>query len=357
MPVPKKYRYDISGVIGSGCPINIVTGARSYGKTYGWKKRCIKNFLKTGETWAYLRMFDQEIKDLLADGPEAFFSDIVRNDEFPGYRFRSLGRTMQCGKVVGVDKKGEDIVDWKIMGQFLALTKAQSYKGKTVANLTWVVFDEFIRETRIPPYPPNCVTQLLNLWETLDRRENRVRIVMLANAADVVNPFFVAWGIVPPPVGGHMKVPVGRSYVYVENCWNAGFERYADDSEIGKFTAGSGYAAYAQMNQFANQNGLFVRKRSRRSRCQMNVRWGEQVFSIWTDLDELGVMYVELGAGAGVETIALTKDDARPDIAVIARNDPYLKGLVNRGRRGLLWYESDKCRERFLQVLELCGYH
>lgn len=356
MPIEKRYRYDISGVIGSGCFINVVTGARSYGKTYGWKKRCIKNFIERGETWGYLRTFDQEIKDLLADGPDAFFSDITRNDEFPGYRFRTQGRMMQCGKVAGKDKKGEEIVRWKVMGQLLALTKAQSYKGKTVANMTWIVFDEFIRETRIPPYPPNCVRQLFSLWETIDRRENRTRIVMLANAADVVNPYFVAWGIVPPPVGGHCRVPLGDAFVYVENCWSKEFEEYADDSAIGRYTKGTAYAAYAQKNQFANQSGLFVVPKPKRCRCQYNIIWGEQTFGIWCDLDRLGVLWVG-GAGAGAESMALMRVDAKPDVSVIARSDPYLKGLVNRGRRGLIEYESDRVRERFLQVLELCGYH
>lgn len=356
MGIPKKYRYDISGVVGSGCAVNVVTGARSFGKTYGWKKFCIKKFIKTGQTWGYLRTFDQEIKDIIADGSEAFFSDIMRNDEFPGYKFRLMGRIMQCGKVLGENDKGEEEVDWRVMGQMLALTKAQSYKGKTVANMRWVVFDEFIRETRVPPYPKNCVGMLMSLWETLDRRENRVRIVMLANAADVVNPYFVAWGIVPPEPGGHIRVPVGRSYVYVENCWSKEFERYADESEIGKFTAGTSYAAYAQQNQFVNQSGMFVVKKPKRCKPQMNVKWGNEVFSLWLSLDDLGYMYVEDKA-CQADTICLTKADASPDIYVIQRNDPYLKGLVDRGRKGLIGYESDRVRERFLEILELCGFH
>ena len=358
MGIPKKYRYDISGVIGSNCPINVVTGARSYGKTYGWKKRGIKRFIETGETWGYLRTFDQEIKDILADGNEAFFSDIMRNDEFPGYKFRAMGRTMQCGKVTGKNEKtGEDVVEWRVMGQFLALTKAQSYKGKTVANMTLVVFDEFIRETKIPPYPANCVNMLLSLWETLDRREDRVRIVMLANSADAVNPYFLAWGIVPPPLGQHAKFPVGNSHVYVENCWSKEFDEYADKSNIGQFTQNSAYQLYAQKNRFANQSGAFVIERPRRTKPQMNVKWADETFCIHLMQDDLSGLYIEQKENTTVETIALTKDDARPDIYVIERNNPYLKGLVKRARIGKLYYNSDKCREQFLQVLELCGFH
>ena len=357
MKVPKRYRYDISGVMGSGCAINVVTGARSFGKTYGWKKRCIKNFIDSGETWGYLRTFDQEIKDIVADGPEAFFSDVMRNDEFPGRKFRVNGRTMQCGKVMGTNDKGEEQVEWETMGQLLALTKAQSYKGKTVANMTTLVFDEFIRETRVPPYPANCVNMLMNLWETLDRREDRLRIVMLANSADVVNPYFVAWGIVPPEPGGHMRVPVGRSYVYVENCWSREFDQFSDDSEIGRFTAGSSYQLYAQKNQFANQSGLFVAAKPRRCVAVMNFVWKDKEFSVWADRDSLGREHVEAGCAKGVETVALTRADGGPDIYVIERNNPILKDTVSRARKGWITFESDRVREQFMEVLELCGFH
>ncbi len=351
MAIPKQYRYDPSAVLGNTCPIAIVTGARSFGKTYGWKKRCIKDFLEKGWTWAYLRTFDQEIKDILADGPEAFFSDIMRNDEFPGYRFRCMGRLMQIGKV----KDGEEVEDWKTMGQFLALTKAQSYKGKAVANMHWVVFDEFIRETRVPPYPKNCVEMLINLWETLDRREDRVRIVMLANAADVVNPYFVEWHITPPPVGKSKRVDVGVAQVFVQNCWSKKFEECADDSNIGRLTRGSKYASYAQMNQFKNDTKTFVEQRPKRSAPTRNIKWGHTTFSLWMDLGLSGKMYVCGKPSSEVETIVLMREDMEPDLVMIERTDPILKGYGRMYRRGLMMFDSVQTRERFCEVLTMCG--
>lgn len=350
MAIPKKYRYDPSAVMGSGCAINIVTGARSFGKTYGWKKACIRDYLKTGRTWGYLRTFDQEIKDIVADGPEAFFSDIMRNDEFPGYKFRCMGRTMQIGKI------GEDgeVDKWETMGQLLALTKAQSYKGKSVANMHYVVFDEFIRETRIPPYPKNCVEQFLNLWETLDRREDRVTIVMLANAADVVNPYFVTWKITPPPVGHTKRVAVGRAQIFVQNCWSKAFEQAADKSNIGMLTAGSAYAAYAQMNQFRNDDKAFIKKRPKRAAPTQNIKWGHSTFSLWASIDD-GSIYVCEGEAVGKSTYALMREDAEPDIPMIERNEPLLKAWGRYFRQGRMLFESVKVREKFCEVLVLCG--
>lgn len=351
MSIPKIYRYDVSAVLGSNCAINIVTGARSFGKTYGWKKQGIKQYLKHGWTWGYLRTFDQEIKDLLADGNEAFFSDIIRNNEFPGYTFRCLGRLMQIAKL---DEKGKP-KKWETMGQLLALTKAQSYKGKAVANMHLLVFDEFIRETRIPPYPRDCVGMLMNLWETLDRREDRVKIVMLANAADIVNPYFVAWHIVPPPVGGKKRVKVGNGYIFVQNCWSKEFEEHADKSAIGALTAGSKYASYAQMNQFRNDDDNFIEKRPKRTQALRNIRWGEQTFCIWVDLDMNGKMYVCGKSVADVPTLVLMREDMEPDLYMIERSDPILKGYARCYRNGLMRFDSVQCREQFCDVLTMCG--
>lgn len=351
MPIPKRYRYDPSAVLGADCAINIVTGARSFGKTYGWKKVCIKDYLATGRTWGYLRTFDQEIKDLLSDGPEAFFSDIMRNDEFPGYKFRCMGRLMQVGKV---GKDGE-VEHWETMGQFLALTKAQSYKGKAVANMHYVVFDEFIRETRVPPYPRNCVDLLLNLWETLDRRENRIKIVMLANAADIVNPYFVEWHILPPPVGRSKRVRVGRANIFVQNCWSKEFEQYADDSNIGMLTSGSAYAAYAQLNRFRNDDDTFIEPRPKRSAPTQNIKWGRSVYSMWVGLDMDGVVYVCRGESSEVQTLALMREDMEPDLVMIERCDPLLKAWARRYRRGLMRFDSVQTREQFCDVLAMCG--
>ena len=88
---------------------------------------------------------------------------------------------------------------WQNLGQMYALTSFDSLKGATTANNTLMVLDEFIKEKRVPPYPSGCVDMLMNMWETFDRRENRVILVGLANNADLVNPLFQAWGITPSP--------------------------------------------------------------------------------------------------------------------------------------------------------------
>ena len=57
---------------------NFIIGNRSCGKSYGLKKRVIKNFLDKGQQFILLRRF----KDELDKSKEQYFDDVVLNKEF-----------------------------------------------------------------------------------------------------------------------------------------------------------------------------------------------------------------------------------------------------------------------------------
>lgn len=353
--IPKWARWDPSNTMGSKSPINLVTGQRSLGKTYAMKKVGIKRFITKGETWSYIRYFDSMV-DRITKASEDFLSDIERNEEFPGYIFRTHGRMLQLAEVQATSKATEGVFKpkWRDMGQMMALTSYDSYKGTTVANMSLMVLDEFIKEKRVPPYPPGCVDMLLNLWETIDRREDRVRIVMLANTADIVNPFFRAWNITPIERGTSRYFPVGDMSVYYENAYNADFAQFADQSNIGKLTRGSSYGDYAGRNEFKNETGLFVAQKPKSAKCYGAYVWGPTTFGIWNDINS-GNVYVNQRPDKVVRPVVLTRDDMAPDYMMIEKSSPMLKFPLKAYRYGQLFFDSDVTRELFLNMLELVG--
>lgn len=347
----KKYGFNLSNALGSGCKVMCITGGRSTGKTYTAKRQAIKEFIERGWQFAYVRHYDEEIKKITAKkNPRAWFADIIANDEFPGYDFRMNGREAQCARVTGDGKP-----KWETMGMLYSLCQAQAYKGDVAPDCHLMIFDEFIREKRGAGYPPGCVDALMNLWETLDRRQNRVRILMLANAADVVNPFYAEWHITPPAAGHHKRVYVGRLPVYVEHAKNADFEAAAAQSNIGLMTEGSAYGAYALENVFANASSPFVRPRPRRARAQANILWDGRWFGVWMNLDTLGCWMREGRAeGASMEFCLFAKD-AEPNILMIEHSAPYLKGLARLFRIGQLTFDRATTANRVIDMLRLCG--
>ncbi len=345
----RKYGFNLSNALGSGCVVMCITGGRSTGKTYTAKRQAIKEFVEKGWQFAYVRYYDEEIKRISGKAdPRAWFADIMKNNEFPGWDFKLNGREFQA-------RRSED-EKWQTMGQLFSLTAAQSYKGDVAPNCHLMIFDEFIREKRGAPYPPDAVGALLGLWETLDRKQDRVRILMLANAADIVNPFYSEWHIVPPEPGQHKRVKVGNLYVYVEHARNAEFDAAARETNIGMMTAGSAYGAYSIENSWANDNKAFVSEKPRRCRPQANIMWDGRWFSVWMDLEAMGMLWIQgkKAADAGLE-FCLFADDLTPSLPMIERSSPFLKKIAKWFRAGYVWFDSGQTRARFLNILQLCG--
>lgn len=347
MSIPKSARWNPSDLMGSGCAINMVTGMRTVGKTYAMKKIAIKQFIKYGWTWSYVRYFDTMIERITRN-PKHFLYDIVVNNEFPDYDFKCDGTNML------ITKKGSK--KWTNFGKMYSLTSFDSFKGSTTPDMHLMVFDEFIKEKRVPPYPPNTVDMFFNLWDTFDRRENRVKVVMLANSADLVNPFFREWNIKPIPKGTHTKVKIGNGWGYYENAWNPDFAKYASESNVGKYSAGSSYDEYAVGNEFAQAKGIFVSEKPKQCSCQMGIIWGADKFGVWYDRFGSGI-YIDDKPNNKSPKVVLMKADMLPDLLMIDRTFPLLKRCIDNFKCGMMNFSSDYVRETFLDMLGMCGLH
>lgn len=346
--IPKSARWDPSRVMGSADAINLVTGARSLGKTYAMKKQAVKQFLRDGSTWGYLRYNDAMIKRVLSY-PEPFFGDIMANNEFPNYLLRNRGKVFEIAKK-------SDKPKWVPFGSMIALTSFDSYKGSTTPNMKLLVFDEFIKEkekTRSVPYPHGAVNMFYNLYETLDRREDRLKVVMLANSADLVNPFFRAWGISVIERGTTKRFAVGKTHVFYENAWNPEYQKFASQTNLGMLTAGSEYEEYSVDNNFASANGMFVRRRPKDAICMACFVWRDEVFAMWASAGP--TMYVNDRPPKDIRRTVLTKSDMTPDYQMIDQNSSYMKRLLGFFKSGSMYFDSDAIRESMLDMMNLCG--
>ena len=89
----KSMFYDLSKMQSYNALLNFLLGGRGIGKTYGLKKWAIKDFLKTGKQFIYLRRYKSELKDI-----DKFFNAISK--EFNDVEFDVKGRTFYINKKV-----------------------------------------------------------------------------------------------------------------------------------------------------------------------------------------------------------------------------------------------------------------
>lgn len=350
--------YDPSSILGSPSPVNMTVGARGIGKTYGFLKAFTKAYLKTGAKFIYLRRYQTEIDDLMKV-ENGIIGGLVGNNEFPNKVLRVYGDWIQISDPpTYVDVKGRRVAkySWETYGYIMALSTAQNRKGSEDKDIKYIFFDEFIREQKVPGYLPGEVNMLMNLWETYDRRESRVRIVMASNSVSIVNPYFEAWGI-KDYAPGLYRYKRGRSSVTLEIPDSSKYKAAKRDSTISAFTEGTAYASYAGDNEFKDNTDYLIGKKTSRSHYMWAIKAMGKTYAIWMDV-EGGCYYCcsKVPKDNAHPIAVILREDASPNTIMLERSDFHLKVLVKSLSRGNIFFESATMREEVMNILALVGY-
>lgn len=340
--------YDGSRLLSYGAPITIACGIRSAGKTYFFKRRAIRRFIEKGETWIYLRRYDEQIKAICRKG-DKFFSDLLQNDEFPGYDLRIHGRSME------IRKHGKDS-PWQTCGYLMSLSSYESEKSNMDTSLTQIVFDEFIKERKRVPYLENEVSALMNLWETFDREENRIKIHMLGNAVDLNNPYFLEWDIrLAPDSPRFTRWHDNTVAVEYFDSVSEAFEERQKASNIYKVAKGTRYSKEAHSNRFNNMEDTFVETKPAAAQHICTIVYFGFTLGVWLNYSD-GVYYLTEGAPSDNRPVyTIIREDMRPNMVMLTRASGTIKTLGRMFRFGYIYFQNVKTREMFLDLLKRNG--
>lgn len=158
--------------------MNILTGGRGVGKTYGVQKIIIKDFLKNKNQFVWLRRYKSETKV----AKNGWFNKIQA--EFPNTKFEIKGNAIY--------------IDEELAGCFVSLSTSSTNKGNSLLkNARTCVFDEYIIDTSggMQRYLANEMRTLFDLLETFFRTNSNTRVFILSNNISEVNPLYLYFGI------------------------------------------------------------------------------------------------------------------------------------------------------------------
>lgn len=205
-------------------------------------------------------------------------------------------------------------------------------------------------------YWPDEVDSLMGFWETVDRRNDRTRIYMAANAADVVNPYFAEWDLTLPTKGKIKTYQHNESSITIQYADDAEFKRYASRTSIGRFTAGTNYARYAQDNEFLADTEALIGIKTSASLFRCELRFNMKNYGIWFDMQE-GNWYInsQIPNDDGRERYALLRRDLKPNTILLERASPVLKTLKRGIQQGYVFFDTVAHRESFLKSMGLLG--
>ena len=240
--------YNPQALLSHGAMWNLVVGARGLGKTFAFKRWGVKNYLKSGKQFFYLRRYDTE-----QHGKETFFDDL--REFFPDYMFRINGNKGQISP-----KAEPDEAEWGTCCYFGALSQAGNIKSVPYPDVTLLIYDEAIPNNS--RYLSNEAKQFSELYSTIDRWKDKTRVVMLANAVTLSNPYFAHYSI---DMTGQLDAQQQfhtycNGYFCVELADYGGFSSKVATTRFGRFITDYDpeYAQYAMNNSFQDASESLV---------------------------------------------------------------------------------------------------
>ena len=344
--------YDWERTLSFNAPITLVVGERGRGKTYGIRKKAIKICIEQNRTYVELVRYQNDIdgESGIANG---YFDKLQEKGEFPGYRFKVEKNRAYWSEA--------DSDEWHLLIYFLAMTKHQQYKTNTFANVRFIIFDEFIieRVDRFHTYLKGEFYILSSMINTILRQDRfdserpNCNVILMGNALDMVNPYFVNMGLERMPNYGyhwyHDKLYL-LHYVEPDEYTDA----MLDNTIAGRMIKGTSAEASTFRNVFDQNDDRFIARKSSDAVYEFGFEYDGARFGVWMDY-ESGYAYITGKVISDRLNFALTDSERKISQIQIKRSNPYMQNLLQLYELGYCRFDSPKIRECFINAMRLFG--
>lgn len=323
--------YDGNKTLTHNCLFNFIIGNRGGGKTYWSKSWAVRDFLKTGSQFIYVRRYKAELKK-----NKQFFNDLIVNNEFDGVKF---------------DVKGMNyFINDKQAGTALSLSTSKIEKSTAFPKVNKIIFDEFIIDKGVYHYLSDEVINFLELYETVARMRD-VKVFFLSNAITTVNPYFLYFDI---------KLPYGKNIykkndILLELVQDSEFIESKKQTRFGKIIEGTQYADYSINNKFLRDDKTFIEKKSGECQFSFGFKYHGELYGVWLSYN-LGKMWVSLDIEPTTRNIySLTLDDHTNNTLLLSQLNKsfYFRNFIENYKIGNVRFESTKIKNVCYEVIKL----
>lgn len=334
------YNYDkISGY--SNAAFFFIITERGLGKTYGALVKAIKNYLKKGEWFIYLRRYKSE----LIKAVPHLFDAIVLNNEFPDYNFYT-----EANKFFIQAKEEENEKGTKIQfGEAVALSTANILKSTNFSQVGMIIFDEFLLATGVFHYLRNEVETLLDAVETIGRLRD-VKVFFLGNMISLTNPYFAYFDLTLPYESEFKTFKDGL--IVVHYARNSAYREVKKKTKFGRLIDGTHYASYAIENNALLDNANFIGKKDGNSKNFSVIKLHGKKYGVWRSrLDGRFYISNDYDPNNPCTFSFNNMDHDENTILTNARNSPWFKAVIENYKIGNLWFEDQNIKNEFLVIL------
>lgn len=306
---------------------NFIIGSRGAGKTYWSKEWGIKDFLKNGKQWIYVRRYDTEFKK-----KDEFFKDILK--KFPNHEF----------KVDGYEAK----IDGKTAGYFLSLSKSKIEKSTSFPNVNKIIFDEFILDKGNYHYIHDEVTNFLELYSTV-ARDRRVIVFFLSNAITITNPYFLYFNM---QVDGKKRYYKNKTGILIEFIKNKEFQEHMKKTEFAKMLEGTRYYKYAIENKMLRDTDTFIKHKTEKAKHYFVIKYKTYIFGVWIDRTN-GYYYISKKYDKLCKLIFVFTQNDHEEGTLYINKSKRLKHLLSSYEIGKVFYESVNIKNLIFEIFRM----
>lgn len=170
----------------------VVYGERSNGKTYSALDYVLDNYLKTGEQFAYIRRWGEDIRKKQLSQLFAAHAENGEITKLSKGEWSGMDYTGNKFRLTKTDEEAKITVSEEVCGYAFDLNSMEHYKSISFPKITTIVFDEFLSRNG---YLPNEFILFTNVISTIVRQRNNVKIIMLGNTVNKSCPYFQEMGL------------------------------------------------------------------------------------------------------------------------------------------------------------------
>jgi hypothetical protein len=370
--------YDFAKLFSYNATMNGVCGGRGMGKTWGSKKKGIKDSLKSvkivkeqvqvntrgkdgdgnqktrdvtmfkvesvGHQFIYLRRYKEELSMAKA----TFFADIEHL--WPDWDFRVTSWEAQASprKYEGLKQR-----PWATIGFFISLSVNQNYKSVQFPAVKLLIYDEFIIE-KGGQYLQNEATKFMNFYNTVDRYQHKTRVLLLANAVTIENPYFIQYKVRPDDADERGFIHMADGYMLWHFPKSEEFEAEVFNTPFGKFIQATDpeYADYAVGNVFSDNHERMIGLKPSTAKYIYTVETRSGIFSVWYDV-KTAMYYCQTARPAGDEDFVTLVEAWMGEGKRLGRYTDKTMGML-RGAYGhdRMRFDESHTRNAFVEVFK-----
>lgn len=350
--------YDWNKTFSYDAYLTFISTIRGRGKTYGFTKQIIQDYLKHGWRACEFTRYKSNLPGLT----DSYFNKIQANNEFPDYIFKADKRYMYISKKPAPGDKP----DWEVMGYFVALSKHQDTKNESSRffNVRRIKLDEAAidkRKNRFVQYLPNEAEILFEAVESVCREQPggeqvEPRIYLLSNAVDLMNPYFLFYHIGTEPKEGYSWVPGTDKRVLLHYELNDAYAKAKSEETVaGKLMSLGGAGQDVLQGRFYTPADDFVAKKPGRAKFEFGIVYNGARFGVWFDDRDCFYFVTSKIPNNAQPVFSLTMEDNGTNVIAARRAESALAGFTEMHYAGCIRYDSTMTQARFADVLRLYG--